>query len=60
MHDINHEMVFESKPSFIFHDSRGFEAGGIEELENVKFFISERSQKLKLKDQIHVIWSVFG
>lgn len=60
LHNINHEMVFESNPGFIFHDSRGFEAGSAQELKNVKAFISERSQEKELKKQLHVIWYVFG
>jgi len=49
-------MVFQSAPGFHFHDSRGFEAGGIEELEIVKAFITERAQTRNLKDQLHAIW----
>jgi len=56
LHDITNEMVFKSNPGFIFHDSRGFEAGGDTELENVKVFITERSKKVALKDQVHAIW----
>jgi hypothetical protein len=51
-------MVFKSNPGFIFHDSRGFEAGGDTELENVKAFITERSKNLRLQDQVHAIWYV--
>ncbi|KAF9459650.1 hypothetical protein BDZ94DRAFT_1171259 [Collybia nuda] len=56
MHDIESEISFRSSPQFVFHDSRGFEAGGKEEMEKVKTFISERSKSKKLQDQIHVIW----
>ncbi|KAG2113747.1 uncharacterized protein F5147DRAFT_570991 [Suillus discolor] len=28
LHDIENETVFRSNPGFVFHDSRGFEAGG--------------------------------
>ena len=51
-------MVFKSNPRFIFHDSRGFEAGGDTELENVKAFITERSKNVELQDQVHAIWYV--
>jgi len=51
-------MVFESNPGFIFHDSRGFEAGGADELEKVKVFITERSKSEYLQDQVHAIWYV--
>ncbi|KAF9458884.1 GTP-binding protein [Collybia nuda] len=56
IHDINNEMVFQNSPGFIFHDSRGFEAGGSDELQKVKRFISERSKERKLVNQVHVIW----
>lgn len=49
-------MVFRSNPTFIFHDSRGFEAGGVDELKKVKKFVSERSESKRLSDQVHVIW----
>ncbi|KAG2058355.1 hypothetical protein BDR06DRAFT_1018556 [Suillus hirtellus] len=56
LHDIENEMVFESNRGFIFHDSRGFEAGGTSEFEQVKAFISRRSKEAKIKDQLHAIW----
>ena len=56
MHDINNELVFQSNSGFVFHDSRGFEAGGVAELNTVKDFISERSKMGSLSDQLHVIW----
>jgi hypothetical protein len=49
-------MVFQSNPGFVFHDSRGFEAGGESEFEKVKAFIAGRSKEAKLKDQLHAIW----
>ncbi|KIM82346.1 hypothetical protein PILCRDRAFT_97521 [Piloderma croceum F 1598] len=56
LHDITNEMVFKSNPGFIFHDSRGFEAGGTNELNNVKAFITARSENKYLQDQVHAIW----
>ncbi|KAF9457306.1 hypothetical protein BDZ94DRAFT_1292467 [Collybia nuda] len=56
MHDITNELIFRSSPGFIFHDSRGFEAGGVDELQKVKTFLSERSREKNLKNQVHVIW----
>ncbi|KAG1738212.1 hypothetical protein EDB19DRAFT_905663 [Suillus lakei] len=35
-HDIENEMVFRNNPGFVFHDSRGFEAGGESEFDEVK------------------------
>jgi GTP-binding protein EngB required for normal cell division len=56
LHDIENEMVFQSNPGFVFHDSRGFEAGGVSEFDKVKAFIASRSKQTKLKDQLHAIW----
>ncbi|KAG2108964.1 uncharacterized protein F5147DRAFT_635517 [Suillus discolor] len=57
LHDIENELVFQSNPEFVFHDSRGFEAGGQFEFDKVKAFITSRSNKrLSLDGRIHVIW----
>jgi len=58
MHDVNNQLVFKSNPGFVFHDSRGFEAGAVEELNKVKQFIIERSKMVNLSQQLHVIWWV--
>ncbi|KAE9387337.1 GTP-binding protein [Gymnopus androsaceus JB14] len=55
-HDIENELVFRSNAGFIFHDSRGFEAGGATELDQVKVFIEEHSKQKVLQDQVHAIW----
>jgi hypothetical protein len=49
-------MVFESNPGFVFHDSCGFEAGGINEFQAVRMFIEKCSGAKKLGDQVHAIW----
>ncbi|KAG2081770.1 GTP-binding protein [Suillus cothurnatus] len=56
LHDIENEMVFRSNPGFVFHDSRGFEAGGDSEFDKVKTFIADRSKETDLKNRIHAIW----
>ncbi|KAG2108970.1 uncharacterized protein F5147DRAFT_693571, partial [Suillus discolor] len=56
VHNIEHEMVFRSNLGFVFHDSRGFEAGGQFEFDKVKAFIASRSKARRLSDRIHVIW----
>ncbi|KAG8855108.1 hypothetical protein FRB91_002631 [Serendipita sp. 411] len=56
LHNIEDEMVFKSNPGFVFHDSRGFEAGGIEELNKVKLFIESRSKEAWLPNKLHAIW----
>ncbi|EDQ99139.1 uncharacterized protein LACBIDRAFT_317582 [Laccaria bicolor S238N-H82] len=55
-HDIENEMIFESNTAFVFHDSRGFEAGRTSELDKVKEFLQKRSTNNRLEDHLHVIW----
>ena len=57
-HDIENEMVFKSNPGFVFHDSRGFEAGGSSEFQTVKKFIANRAEQKILSDRLHAIWSI--
>ncbi|KAG1721778.1 hypothetical protein EDD22DRAFT_962416 [Suillus occidentalis] len=54
LHNIENEMVFQSKPGFIFHDSRGFEAG--DESNFAQAFIARRSDQTNIKDQVYAIW----
>jgi hypothetical protein len=57
MHDIENQLIFKSNPQFIFHDSRGFEAGSLEEKEKVvEPFITKRAGEGKLSEQLHAIW----
>jgi len=51
-------MIFEGNPGFIFHDSRGFEAGDVEELNLVQRFIEKCSRARNVNEQLHVIWCV--
>ncbi|KAJ8590864.1 hypothetical protein M405DRAFT_815336 [Rhizopogon salebrosus TDB-379] len=55
-HDINNELVFQSNPGFVFHDSCGFEAGGEDEFKKMKEFVLERASRKKLNERIHAIW----
>ncbi|KAH7929079.1 hypothetical protein BV22DRAFT_1029912 [Leucogyrophana mollusca] len=55
-HQIENEMVFPSNPGFVFHDSCGFEAGGEDEFEIAKRFISERADERRLEKRLHAIW----
>ena len=55
-HDIENEMRFESNRAFVFHDSRGFEAGRTSELDKVKDFVQKRSTNKDIRDHLHVIW----
>ena len=51
-------MIFETNPGFIFHNSRGFEAGDDWELNLVQDFITQRSKAKNVKEQLHAIWCV--
>ncbi|KAI0317600.1 hypothetical protein OF83DRAFT_1120481 [Amylostereum chailletii] len=56
-HEIDDEIVFPSLPGFVFHDSRGIEAGSVNELTMVQEFVSYRSESVKdKKSQLHAIW----
>jgi len=55
-HEIEHQFQYPTAHGFVFHDSRGFEAGGADELDKVKEFIENRAKAEQLKDQLHVIW----
>ncbi|KAJ6624346.1 hypothetical protein B0H10DRAFT_1784732 [Mycena sp. CBHHK59/15] len=64
MSEIENEITFKSNPLFVFHDSRGIEAGADnEENSPLRFnylqnFIDMRSKKPRLRDQLHAIWCV--
>jgi len=55
-HDIENEMIFKSNMALVFHDSHGFEAGRISELDKVKDFLQKRSTNKSIREQLHVIW----
>jgi len=60
-HNIELELTFSSHGGYVFHDSRGFEAGEKRELEIVQDFVRRKSRERKLNDRLHAIWSVvFG
>jgi GTP-binding protein EngB required for normal cell division len=56
LHNIENEMIFQSNPQFIFHDSRGFECGSVDELKTVEEFIKKRASATSLEKQLHAIW----
>ncbi|KAJ7247745.1 hypothetical protein C8J57DRAFT_1673546 [Mycena rebaudengoi] len=56
LHDINNQLIFKSNPQYIFHDSRGFESGSLEETNKVKTFIAKRADRYTLSEQLHTIW----
>jgi hypothetical protein len=57
-HNIDDELVFANHTGYIFHDSRGFEAGGENELKIVQDFVRRKSREGRLKDRLHAIWFV--
>jgi hypothetical protein len=60
-HNIELELTFSCHGGYVFHDSRGFEAGDTRELEIVQDFVRRKSRERKLNDRLHAIWFVlFG
>jgi hypothetical protein len=57
-HDIEDELTFTKHDGYVFHDSRGFEAGNEDELRIVQEFVCRRSQERRLNDRLHAIWFV--
>ena len=55
-HRIEDELVFSNHDGYVFHDSRGFEAGGDEELKIVQKFVREKSGEKRLASRLHAIW----
>jgi hypothetical protein len=69
---IDYEITYPSSPRFVFHDSRGIEAGaesdchGMEageghdpsklRMEYIQEFINDRAQQTNTGDQLHAIW----
>jgi len=58
MHNIEDELVFTKNEGYVFHDSRGFECGGQDELKIVQDFVRRKSQEKRLTDRLHAIWFV--
>ncbi|KAH9168907.1 GTP-binding protein [Lactarius sanguifluus] len=55
-HSIDDELVFSNHGGYIFHDSRGIESGGIDELQILQRFIRRKCQETRLRDRLHAIW----
>ncbi|KII91619.1 hypothetical protein PLICRDRAFT_89891 [Plicaturopsis crispa FD-325 SS-3] len=56
IHNIDDEITYEANPGFVFHDSRGFESGTVEELTLMNEFIKQRSEGTELRQRLHAIW----
>ncbi|KAH9167609.1 hypothetical protein EDB89DRAFT_2245632 [Lactarius sanguifluus] len=55
-HSIDDELVFSNHEGYIFHDSRGIESGGIDELRILQRFIRGKCRETRLRDRLHAIW----
>jgi hypothetical protein len=58
LHNIEDELVFTNHDGYVFHDSRGFESGGEDELKIVQDFVRSKSREKQLRDRLHAIWFV--
>jgi len=57
-HDIEKEIEFEGNSKIIVHDSEGFEAGKLNEVDVVRKFIDRRSQERDINERLHLVWFV--
>ncbi|KAH9017652.1 hypothetical protein EDB84DRAFT_1404088 [Lactarius hengduanensis] len=55
-HSIDDELIFSTHQGYIFHDSRGIESGGMEELQILQQFIRRKCRETRLKNRLHAIW----
>jgi hypothetical protein len=69
---IDYEITYPSSPRFVFHDSRGIEAGSESDsrgteageehdssklrVDYIQKFIDDRAQQRSLENQLHAIW----
>ena len=58
LHSIEDEIVFSNHKGYVFHDSRGFEAGSEDELKIVQDFVTRKSRERRLGNRLHAIWFV--
>ncbi|KAI6143270.1 GTP-binding protein [Pisolithus tinctorius] len=55
-HNIEHELVFQSNPGFVFHDSCGFEAGSTQQFDQMRNFVVDHGATMMVNERIHAIW----
>ncbi|SRR6266404_7822945 len=55
-HEIEDELVFSNHTGYVFHDSRGIECGGTEELHTLQEFIQRKANGSRLQTRLHAIW----
>ena len=58
LHNVEDEIIFANHKGYVFHDSRGFESGGENELKTVQAFVRRKSRERQLKNRLHAIWFV--
>ena len=58
-HDIDDELVITDCDRYVFHDTRGFEAGSDDELKIIREFVRRKSREKRLKNRLHAIWFAF-
>ena len=59
-HRIEDELIFSNHDGYVFHDSRGFESGGNEELKIVQDFVRKQSGEKRLALRLQAIWFVLS
>ncbi|KAK2773433.1 hypothetical protein CKAH01_03893 [Colletotrichum kahawae] len=55
-HNVQEGITWPGRPDLVIHDSRGFEAAGIAELEAVKEFLREKQRETEINKRLHAIW----
>ncbi|KAI6128350.1 hypothetical protein EDD16DRAFT_1472448 [Pisolithus croceorrhizus] len=55
-HEIEHELMFKSNPGFVFRDSCGFKVGSIEQFEQMRKFVMDRTTTKRVNEHVHTIW----
>ncbi|OJD36050.1 ras gtpase [Diplodia corticola] len=55
-HDIRTEIKDPDQPNLILHDSEGFEAGALAQMDAVTDFLHEKSAEVEVANRFHVIW----
>ncbi|KAH9066208.1 hypothetical protein EDB87DRAFT_696152 [Lactarius vividus] len=55
-HSIDDQLIFSNDDGYVFHDSRGIESGGTDELGILQEFIRRKCGERRLRDRLHAIW----
>lgn len=60
VHDVRDEITWAGRPDLIIHDSNGFEAAGVGELDAVEEFLEDKSMEADVDKRLHAIWQVLS